>query len=134
MSESQSEYDDDEIFYERILSQSEILSTLREYIDQFDLHTLGRELSDEQGIYLLEINIADPETGKISEYAYHRKGAFGKHIHSQTDISVTYYDADGMLNGGKDIANYDETTGDWKKACDAWVYNEQTKKWELPQK
>jgi hypothetical protein len=75
-----------------------------------------RELSDPQGVYLCEVTVPGEKPGETIEYTYQRKGKFGNNQAAITTVSVTYYDADGMPNAAKNLANYDEDTGEWSQS------------------
>jgi len=95
---------------ERILSSEEVLEALSEHAEGY---TLGRELSDEKGVYLREIEIKGEKEGEVTEYQYMRKGRHANHNESdKTAISVIYYE-DGMPVGGERIATFNEETGEW---------------------
>lgn len=97
---------------EKILSSQEVLNALSIYAEGC---TPTRELSDEKGVYLLEVEIAGEREGEKTEYQYKRKG-----IHSNQNtssegsvISAIYYQ-DGIPVGGEKVAILDEQTGEWK--------------------
>jgi len=97
---------------ERILSSQEVLDAISQFAEGY---TLGRELSDEQGVYLREVEIEGEKTGETIEYQYMRKGNHGnQNVSMETAISVIYYD-DGMPVGGSRVAILDEETGEWRK-------------------
>lgn len=75
--------------------------------------TVARELSDHDGIYLIEATIPGENPGEITEYRFERKGVYGQNQFSATSITIVYYDADGVPEGGKTVASYDEKTGIW---------------------
>jgi hypothetical protein len=99
---------------ERILSSEEILSAISEHVEGF---TLGRELSDEKGVYLLEVEVKGEREGEVIEYQYKRKGIYQKGTYNsspETTISVIYYE-DGRPVHGEKLAVFDEETGVWKR-------------------
>lgn len=88
---------------ERILSREEILSQLQGRCEKFDVE---RELSDADGIYLLEVMTKDG----TKRYTYQRKGAFDGKIESAgTTVRLEWMD-DGF---SKTLADFDPATGEW---------------------
>ncbi len=97
---------------ERILTSEEVLEALSQYAEGF---TLGRELSDEKGVYLREVSVAGPAEGEVTEYQYMRRGAHpNQNQMDQTALHVIYYQ-DGIPVGSERLAIYSEETGEWKK-------------------
>jgi hypothetical protein len=97
---------------ERILSSEEVLAAISEHAEGY---TLSRELSDEKGVYLREVEVAGDKEGEVTEYQYMRKGTHANHNESdQTAISVIYYQ-DGVPVGGQRIATFNDETGEWKR-------------------
>ena len=96
--------------FERIPSKGEVLRVIEEFTKNY---TIERELSDEQGMYLLEAKVKDPETVEVTEYLYMRKGKFPNHNESlETGINAIYYDGE-MPIGGDRIA-FLNTQGEWE--------------------
>ncbi len=96
----------------KILSREEVLKAISEHVEGY---TLSRELSDEKGVYLREVEVAGEKEGEVTEYQYMRKGRHSNHNESdQTAISVIYY-RDGVPVGGERIAVFSEETGEWRK-------------------
>ncbi len=87
------------------------MQALGKHVEHFSVQ---RELSDADGVYLLEVTIPGEKEGEVAEYTYQRKGSFGANQSTTTTISVAHYDATGMPVGGKTLANFDEKTGLWK--------------------
>ena len=97
---------------ERIFTSEEVLEAISQYAEGF---TLSRELSDEKGVYLREVEVKGEKDGEIIEYQYMRKGRHPNHNQSDvTTISRIYYQ-DGMAISGEPVAKFDEETGVWKK-------------------
>ncbi len=97
---------------ETILSSQEVLDALSQYIEGY---TLGRELSDEQGVYLREVERTGENGGETIEYQYMRKGNHGRqNVSTETAISVIYYE-NGMPVGGNRVAILNEETGEWRR-------------------
>lgn len=89
-----------------------MLDALSHYAEGY---TLGRELSDEKGVYLREVELKGEKEGETTEYQYMRKGTHGnQNASAETMISVIYYE-DGVPVGGDRVAVLDEMTGEWKK-------------------
>ena len=97
---------------EPVLSKEEVL----EYIERFaEKGTVVRELSDEIGLYLLEVHVVGEKPGEITEYEYTRKGRVQNgSIAPSTSISVAYYE-EGIPVGGSGFADYDSEKKDWVK-------------------
>lgn len=70
-----------------------------------------RKREDEQGLYLLEVEVAGEAEGEITEYAYMRKGRYAEGQISATEIHVTYY-KDGEPVSGTSAARLID--GEWK--------------------
>lgn len=93
---------------ERVLSREEVLEAIGQHVEDY---AIERELSDEEGVYLLEARVAGEKPGEVTEYRYHREGASGRSL--QTVIYVTYYENDIPV-GGTTVANYNKKTGVWE--------------------
>lgn len=88
---------------ERILSREEVLSQLRSRCEQFEVE---RELSDAEGVYLLEVLSSDG----TKRFAYQRKGLFANQIGSEkTTIRVDWTDDSYSTT----LADFDPVTGAW---------------------
>lgn len=97
---------------ERILTSEEILEALSQYAEGF---TLGRELSDDKGVYLREVSVAGAVEGEVTEYQYMRRGAHpNRNQMDQTALHVIYYQ-DGEPVGSERLAIYSEEAAEWKK-------------------
>lgn len=97
---------------EKILSSEEILQAISEHTEGY---SLGRELSDEKGVYLREVAVAGEKEGEVTEYQYMRKGDHPNHNESdKTVISAIHYQ-DGIPVGGEQIATFNDETGEWTK-------------------
>ena len=77
--------------------------------------TFIRELSDEQGLYLLEVKIEGENPGETIQYEYMRKGRFPDGNQSSGTVIHKVYYENGIPIGGHDVANYDSETGEWKR-------------------
>ncbi|HEY4498861.1 MAG TPA: hypothetical protein VJH94_02235 [Candidatus Paceibacterota bacterium] len=95
-----------------ILTREEVLEAIGQHIEGY---AIERELSDAEGVYLLEARVAGEKPGEVTEYRYQRKGEFGRNQSAQTAIHVAYYEDDVPV-GGTTVANYNEKTGIWEKA------------------
>lgn len=91
-------------------TREEVVEVLRKLIDGEYKELRSRE--DAQGLYLLEVVIAGKNTGETIEYSYARKGSFPETKSTTTTISLTYFDADGMPEGGKTVADF--VDGKWE--------------------
>lgn len=98
---------------ERILAKVEVLEAIARYTENA---VLVRELSDVDGLYLLEVKIEGREPGKSIQYEYMRRGRFPNHNQaSETAIYMVHYQGE-MPIGGEKIAVYDPETDSWQKA------------------
>jgi hypothetical protein len=94
---------------EGIPSRENIIAQIQKY---YEGATILRELSDEEGIYLLEANELGEKEGESTLYLYQRIGNFGKNAAAKTVIEKIYFKND-IPYGGDIIAEYDEATGEW---------------------
>jgi hypothetical protein len=92
-----------------ILTREAILEAVAQHIERYEIE---RELSDAEGIYLLEARAAGEKAGEFVEYRYQRKGIFGRNQAAQTTLQVAYYQG-GVPIGGKTVADYDEQSKTW---------------------
>jgi len=104
---------------EGFLTKEEVLKVLSRWVSlEADAETepakIRRELSDEQGLYLLELEEEGEQPGETVEHMYMRKGEHGKNATGKTIISVTSY-KDGMPTGGYTLATFDEASRIWTK-------------------
>ena len=96
---------------EQILTKEKVLDAISRFAEH---PTFVRELSDNQGIYLLEVKVENKETNESVQYLYMRKGAHtNKNEASETAIHAVYYDGDVPVGGDK-IAVYNYETEDWE--------------------
>lgn len=97
---------------EKIPTEKEIL----EVISRFAKDSIFvRKLSDNKGLYLLEVKIEGKKLGEFIEYLYIRKGKFPNQNEArETTIYITYYEDEIPING-YNVADYDSATGEWKK-------------------
>lgn len=95
---------------ERIFTKGEVMEIISRFVEN---PTLTRELSDNDGLYLLEAEVPGKEPGETIEYQYMRKGRFGKNQSTETSLYVAYYQ-DGMPIGGEKVAFYDSELNQWK--------------------
>jgi hypothetical protein len=97
---------------EKILTGAEVLEAISAYAEGY---TLGRELSDEKGVYLREVEVKGEKEGEVTEYRYIRKGEYANNNASTETVieRVTY--EDGVPTGGERVAVFNDETGEWKK-------------------
>ncbi|MDA2922457.1 hypothetical protein MYX07_04305 [Patescibacteria group bacterium AH-259-L07] len=69
-----------------------------------------RKLEDEQGLYLWDIIVSGKDGN--TEYSYMRKGRYSEGQASATAVHVTFFDKEGIPEGGHSAAKYIE--GKWK--------------------
>ena len=97
---------------EPALSKEEVMEFLGQFAER---GTVVRELSDERGLYLLEVHVAGEKEGEITEYEYTRQGRVQNgSIAPMTSISVAYYE-DGIPVGGSGFADYNPEIKEWVK-------------------
>jgi|LakMenEpi03Aug12_release.lakeMendotaPanAssembly.Ray.scaffolds.fasta_scaffold1701917_1 hypothetical protein len=97
---------------ERILTREEILLEISNFTENF---YFLRELSDEHGIYLLEVKVEGKSSGEFDEYLYIRKGgARNNNTTSETTIFVTHYKDDIPISG-ENLALFKSETGEWEE-------------------
>ena len=97
---------------EPVLSKEEVMEFLGQFAEK---GTVVRELSDESGLYLLEVQVAGEKEGEKTEYEYTRKGSHPNGTKAtMTCISVAYYE-DGIPVGGSGFADYNPETKEWVK-------------------
>lgn len=95
---------------ERIPTKDEVLEMIARIAENA---VPVRELSDEQGLYLLETKIEGDTPGETTQYEYRRKGQFPNGNQSlETVIHVVFYQ-DEVPCGGHDLVNYNSETGEW---------------------
>jgi hypothetical protein len=95
---------------EKIPTEKEVLEVISHFVEN---STFVRKLSDNQGLYLLEVKIEGEKLGEFIEYQYIRKGKFPNRNESlATTIFVTYYE-DEMPISGYNIANYKSESDEW---------------------
>ena len=93
---------------ERIPSREEVLEIIFRHAENA---VLVQELSDDQGLYLLEAKVEVGKPGEFIEYLYMRKGDFpNKNSSSETTIFMMYY-KNGEYVTGWNIAEYKSDTG-----------------------
>jgi len=87
---------------ENILTREDILREMSRFVEGVDI---SRELSDSQGIYLLEIVTPGEKPGETIEYQYFRKGKFSNHIQSSETCIYKVYFEDGIPVGSETLWN-----------------------------
>jgi hypothetical protein len=96
---------------EYLPAKEEVLLEIAKYCEN---PTVKRELSDERGLYLLEVEIPGDKPGETTEYIYQRKGkAPNGTAPLETVIDITYF-VDGVPLGGHSVAEYDTKANTWK--------------------
>lgn len=98
---------------EQIPTKEEVLEVISRFVENA---TFVRELSDEQGLYLLEVKADGKKPGEVAEYLYIRKGIHpNRNETAETTIYVTQYE-DGMPIAGETLAGHNSETGEWTNA------------------
>jgi hypothetical protein len=95
---------------EKILTSEEVLHALSRYAEGF---TVGRELSDEKGVYLREVTVPGEKEGNFTEYQYKRKVGHGTNRSTITSINAIYYQ-NGIPLSGDTVSVFNEETGQWE--------------------
>ena len=96
---------------ERIPTKAEVTEVISRFAENPDFI---RELSDEQGLYLLEMKVEGKKPGETIEYQYIRKGEFpNKVASSATEIHILYCQ-DGVPSSSNLVAVYKSETGEWE--------------------
>ena len=87
------------------------METIARFVPEAGEQRESRRGEDENGLYFLETEV-EGENGK-AEYTYMAKGEhpIGGSA-SETAIHVTYYDADGIPEGGRSVAKL--VDGEWQ--------------------
>jgi hypothetical protein len=104
---------------EKFPSQEEIKSVFEVILQDANYKEL-RVLSNEQGVYLYEVEVA-LENGEKIEYNYqkatynYRDTSLPPGAQFSASIHKTYYDVDGMPYGGDCVANYLDGTWHYLK-------------------
>lgn len=95
---------------ERILTRSEVMEGIGIFIEDAQIE---RELSDEHGLYLLEVITEGVGPGETIEYGYLRKGESPGHKGAlETAIYRTYYSG-GVPISGEKVAVFEN--GEWRE-------------------
>jgi len=90
-------------------SREHILAQMGTYCENPDTK-IGREMSDESGLYFMEIEDKDA-SGDLVIYEYKRAGTFANQNQGiMTTIQAVYFKGD-MPVGGDSLANYNPETG-----------------------
>lgn len=98
---------------ERVPSSEEILAAISEHAEGY---TVRRELSDEKGVYLLEVEIKGEDGEIAEEYQYVRKGgprSYNPEYDETKIVCVRFHE--GMPVGGEKVAVFNDQTGEWRK-------------------
>lgn len=97
---------------ERIPTKAEVLEVISRYAEN---PTLVRELSDERGLTLLEVQVKENVPGDTTEYLYIRKGVLSDSTAAgDTQIHIVR-SVSGIPRGGNPIATYKSETGEWEE-------------------
>ncbi len=96
---------------ETIRTREEVLALILPHIKDVasveDLEgKVVRALSDDKGLYFLELQTEGENPGDMNEYQYMRAGN-GVNMATETRIDVVYY-VDGMPCGSDQLARFDE--------------------------
>lgn len=96
---------------ERIPTKGEVMEVISRFAENA---VLVRELSDEKGLYLLEVKVENKESTESTLYRYARRGEYPDHNDSsETIIHVAYYEGEVAV-GGHDVAVYNSETNEWE--------------------
>ncbi len=84
---------------ERVPERDEILEVISHFCEN---PVIVRELSDDLGLYLLEVKAPEENPGEIVQYEYRKQGVFPDHNEStETVIHKVYYENDVPIGGEK---------------------------------
>jgi hypothetical protein len=95
---------------ESVPSAEQIKEVFNEFFEGKEHQDL-RKLEDEKGIYLWEVKVQID--GGDAEYSYVRQGVYPEVQTTETTIYVTFFDKDGIPEGGHDVAKF--VNGKWIK-------------------
>ncbi len=99
-----------ESMLEKIPSRENILVEIRKRCEGA---TVVRELSDHDGIYLLEAREQGDKPGEFTDYIYQRRGSFpNKNAATTTVLERVFFEND-IPCGGDVLAEHDDATGEW---------------------
>lgn len=98
---------------ERIPSREEVLVEIRKRCQEAEVFN---ELSDEEGIYVLEARMAGEASGEFTDYVYQRKGVFPGGYGAASTVLERIDCVDGEPCGGEIVAEYNSATGEWTEA------------------
>lgn len=91
-----------------IPGRSETWKMLTSFIG--DHFVVARELSDEEGLYLWEIEAEDPDGSEVL-YCYMRSGQFPEGFSTESQIDKIYLDSGRKPIGGEHVAEFRD--GKW---------------------
>lgn len=94
---------------ERIPQEKDVLDVFDKMRESREF-TERRHKTDEQGIYLWEVEF-EIDDGS-AEFSFMREGTHPEGKASSSKIYITFFDSDGMPEGGEDIAEFKD--GVWK--------------------
>jgi hypothetical protein len=97
---------------ERIPNKEEVMEVIGRHAEGA---SIVRELSDEQGLYLLEAKVESKEPGETIQYEYMRKGEFADGNKSASSVIHIVYYMDGIPAGGHSVAEYNPVAGEWEE-------------------
>ncbi len=97
-------------------TREEIMAIITRFVESPEKLAIIRELSDQEGVTLLDMRIEGEKPGETTEYLYQRKGIMPNGVMtSWTSIEVSYYE-DGQIVNGKRIAVYNYENSEWNDA------------------
>jgi len=100
---------------EKIPTKEEVMEIITKGIESVERFVTLREISDDQGLTLLDLRIEGKKPGETLEYLYTRAGILPNGVPtSETSIEVSYYQ-DGEIRGGDRVAIYNSATGQWEQ-------------------
>ena len=97
---------------EKILSKDEVVEAILGFAEKA---VFVRELTDEAGPYLIEMNVEGGVPGEITQYVYVRKGSTPDGVQAAETTICTLEYVDGDLCGGGTVADYDYAANAWVK-------------------
>ena len=98
---------------ERIPTKKEVMEIIARYVESPEKLVTLREISDMNGLTLLDLRIEGKEQGETIEYLYTKAGTLPNGVMTrETSIEVSYYQ-DGKVVSGERVAIYNPAIGQW---------------------
>lgn len=99
---------------ERIPTREEVMDIISRTIEGAENAEVLREISDADGLSLLDLRVLGEGEGETIEVLYTRKGILPNGVPTTiTSIDVSYY-LNGRIHDGDTIARLNDATGEWE--------------------